>query len=429
MAMNSAQRGKKNFEINSMILFIFMMGANVCNYLFQIIVGRLLPVTDYGTVNTLMSLIVYFSIPNTIISMIAARYIALYRNMENRTQIYSVIRLLLKCGIVIILIIALIGILFAETISSTFHLDTRFLVYGCAGVAVINVSAAIMYGVLQGLQLFLPYGIQGVVNALCKLVFSVIFIFLGYKAGGVIVAMIIGAILTVLYCMFYIRKELVEAVHYKGENVVDFREFIRFAIGMIIAQSCITALTNGDILLVKALFDDTVAGTYSSAMVIGKIAMYVSTAVIATLFPIVVEEHGKGHDTRKLFKKALLYGGGASVIMALGMNLVGKYVIGILFGQKYLDAIEYLPAVCLFVVPLTFLTVIMNYVLAIDRVAFFAFSVLGSAVVMLLLIWFFHANVTQVMMVCGGVLAADVVINLFAVPIMLKRGKNETNKL
>lgn len=417
--MKSAQEKRKNFEINSMMLFAFMMVANVCNYLFQIITGRLLTVSDYGTVNTLMSLIVYFSIPNTIISMIAARYIALYRDMNHKNQISSVIRLLLKCGVIIALIIALIGVVFAKTIANTFHLQDSILVYGCAAVAVINVLAAIMYGVLQGLQFFLPYGIQGIVNAVCKLLFSIVFILLGYKAGGVVAAMIIGAMLTVFYCVYYIRGELVKAIRYKGESVVEFREFVRFAIGMIIAQSSIIMLTNGDILLVKALFDDTVAGTYSSAMVIGKIAMYISTAVTATLFPMVVEENGKGHDTVKLFKKALLYGGGSSVIMALGMNLLGRYVIGILFGQRYLEAIQYLPAVCMFVVPLTFLTVIMNYVLAIDKVRFFAISAIGSVMVMLLLVWFFHTNVTQVMMICGGVLLIDVAANLAAIMIMI----------
>lgn len=410
--MNAIHKVKKSLETNSIILFTLMMTTNVCNYLFQIVAGRLLSVSDYGTVNTLMSLIVYFSIPNSIISMIAARYIALYQNMDNQKSISSVIRLLLKCGTVIALIIAIIGLLFSESIVSILHLNTRVLVYGCAAVAVINVSAAIMYGILQGLQLFLPYGIQGIINALCKLLGSIGLILLGYTVGGVIAAMIIGAVLTVLYCAFCIRHFLIAAVRYKGESVVDFHDFIHFASGTIIAQSCITALTNGDILLVKALFSDAEAGTYSSAMVIGKITMYVSTAVIAALFPMVVDEYSKGNNTKKLFTKALLYGGGSSLVMALGMNLLGKYVIGILFGQKYLEAIHYLPAVCIFIVPLTFLTIIMNYVLAIDKVKFFAISTLCMTIIMLTLIFFFHTSVTQVMIICGLILTFDVIINL-----------------
>lgn len=91
------------------------------------------------------------------------------------------------------------------------------------------------------------------------------------------------------------------------------------------AQGCVIALTNGDILLVKAYFDDTQAGLYSSASVIGKIAMYVSTAIVATLFPMVVEKHQKGESTEKLFWKAMLYGGGMAVICAVSMVLFGNW--------------------------------------------------------------------------------------------------------
>lgn len=410
--MNNKEKNAKKLEINSIILFLFMMGTNICNYLFQIFTGRLLSVRDYGIVNTLMSLIVYFSIPNSIISLLSARYIALSQNMGSDDRTSSVIRLLLKCGAVITLVIALAGLLFADPIASLFNLNSRSLVYGCAAIAMINAATSVMYGILQGLQFFLPYGIQGLINAACKLAGSILLILLGYKAGGIIAAMVAGAILTILYCAFHIRRYLAAAVRYKGGNVVDLKDFFRFTLGMIIAQSSVTALTNGDILLVKALFDDSVAGTYSSAMVIGKIAMYVSTAVIAALFPMVVEEHGKGHDTKKLFRKALLYGGGSSLAIALGMNLLGRHVIGFLFGQRYLEAIAYLPAVCMFVVPMTFLTIIMNYVLAIDRAGFFAASVLVSAALILAAVRFFHTDVVQVMTLCGGILSLDTLMNL-----------------
>lgn len=57
------------------------------------------------------------------------------------------------------------------------------------------------------------------------------------------------------------------------------------------------AYTNGDMFLVKYYFDDTTAGIYSSVMVLGKIAMYISAAIIAALFPMVVEKVSRGEDT------------------------------------------------------------------------------------------------------------------------------------
>lgn len=407
-----AKNGKKNFETNSMVLFIFMMGANVCNYLFQVVAGRLLPVGEYGTLNTLMSLITCFSIPNGITSMAAARYVALQGGMGGG-RAAPVAGPLLRCGAAAALCIALAGALLAAPLARALHLGSPLLVCGCAAVAAANAIAAAMYGILQGLQLFLPYGVQGLVGAGCKLAVGALLIALGYGAGGAVAAMLLGGALTVLYCGFYIRGYLAQAVRCKGESAAGFGGLARPALGMAAAQGCTTALANGDILLAKAFFDDGVAGAYSSAMVIGKIAMYVSTAVVAALFPMAVEEHGKGHGTKKLFARALLYGGGSSALMALGMGLFGGRVVGMLFGQKYLGAAQYLPAVCMFVVPLAFLTIIMNYVLAVGRAGFFVGSTLAAMAAMLALAGRFHADVAQVMALCGGALSIDVAANLF----------------
>ena len=68
----------QEFEKNSMILFVLLMGANGCNYLFQIIAGNLMEVEDYGVVNTVLGLVGILAIPTTMISMVSARYTAIF---------------------------------------------------------------------------------------------------------------------------------------------------------------------------------------------------------------------------------------------------------------------------------------------------------------------------------------------------------------
>ena len=58
-----------------------------------------------------------------------------------------------------------------------------------------------------------------------------------------------------------------------------------------------------------------------------------------------------------MFRKAMLYGGGVSILCAVGMVTLGNLVISILFGERYMEAIQFLPAVCMYVVPLTFVTI------------------------------------------------------------------------
>ena len=86
----------REFEKNSFMLFVLMMSANVCNYLFQIIMGNLMEVEQYAQANTVVSLVGVLSIPTTIITMISARYIALNASNGRYDRIRDVIRLMLK---------------------------------------------------------------------------------------------------------------------------------------------------------------------------------------------------------------------------------------------------------------------------------------------------------------------------------------------
>ncbi len=400
-----------------------MMGGNVCNYLFQIVAGNLMEVESYAQVNTVLAIVSVLSIPTTIITMICARYIALNTSIGNEHKIAAVLRALFQF-IIIVAIILMIAMLFLMNgITQIFALDSRWYVIGALAIAILNLCFSITAGTLQGMKQFFPYGVQTILTALGKLVFSVGFILIGWSVYGVMAAVVIGIVLAIGYGLRYMGNYVKEAVLRKEKSGLDAREFLRYSIGTVVAQGCVVALTSGDILLVKAYFSDTEAGLYSSAMVIGKISMYVSTAIIATLFPMVVEKYEKGENTVPLFRKAMLYGGGVSVLCAVGMVTLGNLVISILFGERYMEAIQFLPAVCMYVVPLTFVTIFMNYTLAINRLKMFDIFALAGVIAIIGLSLFFHATVQQMMIIGGGVLWVVFAGNLMSLWLESRRGK------
>ena len=412
----------ESFEKSSIIVFILTMTANVCNYLFQIIVGKMLSVEDYAQVNTVLAIVSVLAIPTTIITMICARYIALNYSEGKENNIISVLKVLIRMIVTIDIVMLVGAFILMKGISSLFGLYSKWYVIGAVIVAIFNLFFAITSGTLQGMKKFVPYGIQTICTSLGKLIFSVIFIIIGWNIGGVICGVLMGILLAITlglkYMWTYIKKSLVD----RSSSYIDIKEFFKYAIGTFIAQGCVIALTNGDILLVKVYFSDTEAGLYSSAMVIGKIAMYVATAVIATLFPMVVEKYNNGEDTVPLFRKAMLYGGGISLICATGMILLGKYVIGILFGQKYLEAIQYLPSVCMFVVPLTFITILMNYLLAVNKAKVFDILIGIGVIAILVGSYFAHDTIQNLMNLVGAVLV--IVFAGTVISMIMRKKKN-----
>lgn len=405
-------RKSESFEANSIMLFALMMIANICNYLFQIIIGHMVQIEQYAQINAIVSLVGILSIPTTIITMISARYIALNSAGNNDESVNEIIKVMLKFAIIIGIVIACIILLFLNNISTLFKLDSKHYVLGTLIITIVNLCFSITAGTLQGMKSFFQYGMQTILVAAGKLFFSVFLIWAGWKVYGVIFAILIGTGIATCYGVYYVKKTVSEEKESSEKSSVDIREFMRYSIGTIVAQGCVIALTNGDVLLVKAYFTDTEAGLYSSAAVIGKIAMYVSTAIVATLFPLVVEKYQKGESTQGLLKKAMLYGGGVAIFCAIGMITLGRFVIGVLFGERYLQAIEMLPPVCIYVVALTFITILMNYLLAIDKIKMFG-SVMVIAVALIVgCSELFHESVMQVMIMAGSMLFVAFGVNV-----------------
>lgn len=393
---------KRNFEYNSILLFVMMMLANGCNYVFQVVIARLLDNAEqYAVMNTLISLQAVFLIPNTLMVMVTAKYTALFEATGEQDRLNAVLKQLRLYVIYIAICMSIIGVFISPLLVKGLKLQNITYIWGIIFVTVIMELSSVYVGILQGVQEFFKYGMQNLLNMLCKLMFSVILVLLGWKVYGVIGALMIGAAAVYAYSFGYTRKYFVKTTTNRKENNSEIKRYI---LGAFLFQVAITLLTNGDMLLVKAFFDGEEAGIYSSAMVIGKIALYISGAVVGTLFPMVAAEHAAGHETRSLMKKAFLYGGGMSVGCAMIMIIGGKLIVEILFGTTYSRGTAYLPSICIYVVPLTFLTIIANFLTALGRTKIVAISLCICCLLSLLVAFFMHQSIMQMLSAIGCVM-------------------------
>lgn len=408
---------KREFEKNSILLFIMMMGANVCNYLFQIIMGRMIDVADYGILNSLLSVITIFSVPATIIMMITARYVSMGKAVNDRGRVKTAFYTLAKATAGLIIILFCGGMAISVGLKGFLKIENMLYIPLCISVACVVLLNAPLSGTLQGLQRFTGFGMQTFLPAFFKLVLSMLLVGLGFEIFGVLVSLLLGNVITVCYCGMLVREEM-KGVFYDGEDGLKFADFKQYVSGTIIAQLCVVVASNYDILLVKSFFSERTAGIYSSGMVIGKIAMYISNAVVATLFPIVAEKYEKGEKTKPIFGKALFYGGGTALLCSISMITFGQGIVGILFGTRYMQAIHLLPAICSYIIPVTFLTIIMNYVLARGETRLFSFSmavgITGSLLAALLL----RRSVHTMLFAMGGVMS---VVALYNITVIFSR--------
>ncbi len=390
------------------------MVANVCNYFYQIIMGGLLPTADYGTLNALFSLAIVVSVPVGSLQLIASKYTAHYLALDQQNKVGRLFQKLLRLGCVAAGVIFVVGLCLTIPISNLLQIDQKGYIIAVMAVVSINSIVPITNGTLQGAKRFFAFSMSSVIGTLFKLVVSVALVWLGLGLYGNIFGLWTGSASAIVYGLFllrgYLKKEKTKDVS------IDAGEIRHFFQHTIWAQLITALLVNGDILLIKIFAQDpTDVGIYSSGMVIGKISMYMATAVISVFFPLVAEQQAKGVDTRPLFWRALLVGGGLAVACALGMYLFGGSVIVWLFGQRYAQASLLQVPISCFVVSITLISILMNYVTARGDAKVFTISMGVCFLLIIALVSRFHENISQMLYILSSVLAVTFLVNLLSV--------------
>lgn len=411
MSQHNTGNRISEFEKSSLVLFVMMMAGNVCNYLYQIVMGNLLSVADFGMLNTLLSLSTVAAVPSGILQLIATRQAADYAARQETGRVRLLLQKLLRAAGATAAVFLAVGVLATPLIGAVLNIGNKAYIVATLAVVAVGCLYAITNGVLQGLKRFFQYGFSTLLLSLCKLAGSVLLVALGLGLYGSLAALGLGAVLCIGYGWHALRDcrraPLGDGVRLNGREI---RAYCKKAFGV---QIMTTLLSNGDILLVRAFAaDDVQVGIYSSGMVIGKIAMYVATAVVAVLFPMVAERQARGEDTRGLFAKAMLYGGGVSAACAVGMNLFGPWVFPLLFGERYTAAIPLLLPISFFVVAVTFITILMNYLTAKAQTRFMTLTLGGGFALIVVLVALFHQDVAQMLYIMGGVLFGVFLLNL-----------------
>lgn len=403
-----------------MVLFALMMVTNLLNYGFQVGMGRMMSPEEYGTLNALLSLFMILSAVGGLFMMVAAQDTAYYHALGRDDHARTVLRALLKIAGGVGIALALAGVFLAAPIADALRVKQPLLV----GITLLAVAVHSLYlvfsGVLQGLKRFVPYSVAGIIVACAKLLLGVAALALGLRLAGVLAALVLGGVMALVYCVAGIRDFWPKYAP-AGRATLNRTDFLRYLNGIFWAQALTVLITNADMLLVKAFAGVAAeAGVYSAGMVIGKIALYAVGAVVAALFPLVAEASAQGRDTRPLFWRAMGYGGGAAVLCALGMNVFGRFLVRLLFGTAYLDAVPLLPPISLLVVAVTLLTLEMNYLAALKRMRFYTLTLGGGCAVLAGLVAQWHSNTAEILITMATVLYLVVGLNLVTI---VRRGE------
>ena len=357
------KEGWQGFE-----LIILSLTASAGNYFFQLMLGRLLSVSEYGQYNAVNSFISNMLNIFTPLTIIVCRITAEKRNLKVNYYRYKQI---------LNVILASMGIILAISVMIYPHLKGKYCSETIGGwlivVSTIFASAiySLMLALLQGCKLFRQYGWIGLILIIFKIVLSYYAIKYCMGVVGCVLAMLISNVVLAFYSYFILKKYNRE-YHYVSnegyEKRFEWRELLdtygnTFVVGMVYSLY----INGGEILLFNYVFSEKTIGLYSAAIALGKISFYVVSIVCVIIFPNIAGSANDKDKLKKMIVRGVFVSGFISVSYALVYGIMGDFIIDILYGRNYSGGSYMIGYVDGFVVMISIMSIFHNVLIGINK--------------------------------------------------------------
>lgn len=355
--------------------------ANFLNYLFNLILGRFLTVTDYGIYAALISLLSVFGIFPSAFTTIFAKFSARYKvkgEVENIGVVFiNGLRIVLLFGTVV-LTFFVITVFYSATF---LHIDDIRLLLLIFAIIFLSILTSLPNGILQGEMRFYLLSLLAISTPLLKIVIGLSLLLIGFKIFGVTVAMFISSLLTFSFILlFFLKKYRRERISEENQSLF-LKEFKGYSLKFFLAMVGVTILTSGDVILVKHFFSPEKAGQYAALSLMGKAIFYLTSPIYFVFFPLIAQKKEK---KEKLFNTVFL---AISIITLASVGLSFVYflfpniILSIFFPAKeYALLTSYLGPFSLYIIVFSIAMLMNNFLLSIGKTGVYKINLIVSAI-------------------------------------------------
>lgn len=376
--------------------FIMVVGGfvgSLTTYLYHLVIARSLGPSDYGILDSLISLIYQLGVPLSTISLVITKYVSSFKGQNRTTTIESFFWKINKKLFFMLPPTILIMILATPIVVNFLHLPSPFLFIWVALSFILGVFAILGKSFLQGLGRFGILTVSGIAEGIFRLLATIFLLYIGWGLAGAVFPFFLVSLFS-FGLVFFLVRNLIHGE--KNEPIPEKREIFNFLFPVFFTNLSITLLITSDVILVRHFLPSLEAGLYAALSTLGKIIYFAAIPVVSVIFPTISEAQAAKKNVKKVaFFGILLIGviiGGAFIIF----GFFPKLMILMLFGKDYLS-IE--PYVIYFAVGISLYTLnvaILNIFLAL-RIIFPTILAVTAAILQILLIIIFHQSLFQVL--------------------------------
>lgn len=352
---------KKNELLKgSLILFILLNIGNLINYLYQIIMARMLGPSDYGILAVLISLTYIFAVPTMAIQTAISKKIAIFNIKKEYNKMnslfFSFLRKLFMFSLIVFILFVILSFFIVKPLNISF-----WLLVLTGTLIITSFIYPLAAGSLQGMKKFSALGWNTLLVFFIKIIAAIILVIFGFKVYGAILGFLFGIIFGFIMALPYI-KEIINANKDNDRVKILTKENSLIFMAILV----FVFIYSIDVILARVFFPAEIVGQYAVLSTIGKMILFSTMSIGNVMFPISAERHYVKARTSGIIKKASLYVFILCTIAVILFIVFPELIIKLLFGNQYLEIARLLPYLGIAFSFIAFLNILILYRISTD---------------------------------------------------------------
>lgn len=383
------------------IVFIGSSLASFANYLYHLLMFRFLGPAGYGILESLISLLYLLGIPMGALSLVIVKYVARYKGEKRIGAVgkffWKLNQKLLVGGLLgFFLFLAAVPLL-----KRFLHLESSIPLVIVGLIGLVGVFGGISGSFVRGLLKFGALSLNAVFETFIKLILAILLVLWGVGVLGAIGSILIAGILGYFLSLYFIKDQIRNP---NWKERLGREEMISYALPAFFSLLAFTSLYTSDIILARHFLPAVEAGFYAALATLGKIIVFTTGPIITVMFPLVSERQANGKKHYDLLNLSFI------LVFLACLGIGGIYfafpnlMIKILFGSQALPVAPYLYLFTIFLSLYALSSLLVNFYLAVGKVRVVVLPVLAAAL-QLILIYFWHQSLSQIVEVSIGILS------------------------
>ncbi|MFL6028880.1 MAG: lipopolysaccharide biosynthesis protein, partial [Gaiellaceae bacterium] len=386
---------------------------NGSNYLFHVVVSRMLGPSSYGALAALLAVVMVLSVPFGVVQTVVAQRAAALR-ARGRDDEVAALAASTERGLTPLAWAAGVAVLLAAPLLAFFLHVGLLSAALLAPYVLFSLLTAVPLGVLQGAHRF--GGLAGLMllSVAVRLAAGIAFVWAGLGVPGAVLATALSPLVVLVVGVRLVRpvsprgqKERASLEHLRGRFATAFLGLTSFWL-----------FAEADIALARHFLNGDDSGYYSSAGLLARGLLFVPGAVALAAFPrfVAAREHGEGAERwlrTSVAAVALL-----TAIALPALIVLREPLVWLAFSDKFAPAADLVPVLGVAMAFMAVSGLLVYFHIAMASRAYWI--MLGGVALEAILIPFFHDSPEQVAVIVAPV-SALVALALYVTAASLAR--------